>query len=271
MSFIRMRGRSVGVAAFAVGAAVACCVCSCSSSLLAAGKKQVPPAATIAPSDGKGASGGGAKRPASPPGKAPALKAAPCPSFARRANGLAPGITDQQVAKAKAMVPQNDVFMGDSITHALESIDINKYKQQLGAVEVYAVPADLVDDLAWRLCQAFPPAKTFVVMIGTNNTPAEDPGAKIIDLVKYIRARSRTANIVVLGIFWRSDPAARAKGQSANAAVKKFIAGARDKRMIYSDAGVALPPSVFPDGLHPDAAGWGIVLDKILPLLAKLN
>jgi lysophospholipase L1-like esterase len=169
------------------------------------------------------------------------------------------------------MAPQNVVFVGDSITHAIESIDINKYKHKLGAVEVYAVPADLVDDLAWRLCQAFPPAKTFVIMIGTNNTPAEDPGRKIIDVVKYIRARSRSANIVVLGIFWRSDPAARAKGQSANAAVKKFIAGAGDKRVIYSDAGVALPPTVFPDGLHPNAAGWGIVLDKITPMLARLN
>ena len=169
------------------------------------------------------------------------------------------------------MAPQNVVFMGDSITHLLESYDIGKYKQALGAVEEYAVPADTVDDLAWRLCQAFPPARTFVIMIGTNNTPAEDPGQKIIELVKYIRARSPTANIVVLGIFWRSDPAALAKGRAANAAVKKFIDGSGDKRMIYSDAGVALPPTVFPDGLHPNPAGWYIVLDKITPLLQKLK
>ena len=129
----------------------------------------------------------------------------------------------------------------------------------------------LVDDLAWRMCQAFPPARTFVIMVGTNNSGGENPGQKIIDLIKYIRARSPTANIVVLGIFWRAEAGPRANGQAANAMVKKFIDGSGDKRMIYSDAGVALPPTVFPDGLHPNPQGWYIVLDKITPMLQKLK
>jgi len=44
-----------------------------------------------------------------------------------------------------------------------------------------------------------------------------------------------------------------------------------DARMVYSDAGVDLPPSVFPDGIHPGQEGWDIVLDKIVPQLAALE
>lgn len=249
--------------ALAAGALALCCSLSCS---MLAGK--TPAAAAAPPSVGAKQTPGAVP---TAPGAAPRLRAAACPAFAKRMNAIMTGITDAQLAKAKTMTPQNVVFVGDSITHQLETQDMTKYRQALGAIETYAVPGDTVDDAAWRMCQFFPPAKTFVIMIGTNNASiGEEPASKVIQLLKYVRARSPTAHIFVLAIFWRSDPVMLARVTAANAAIEKFVKGSRDARMHFSGAGTKLRAGDFADGVHPTNAGWVKVLDEITPALRKL-
>lgn len=183
------------------------------------------------------------------------------------------------------------LFVGDSITHGIDDgRDAGIFKQMLAPATFanFGYSGDRTEHVLWRfdhgeLFGKLDP-KVVMVMIGTNNTGHRmDPPADIADGVEAIVGRLTDrfpkAHILLLGIFPRGATpldAGRVNNQKTNELLVKW-AGADKPRVHYLDIGSRfldekgnLPASLMPDHLHPNAAGYKIWAEAVVPEIKKL-
>ncbi len=179
------------------------------------------------------------------------------------------------------------LFIGDSITQGWEGGGAKdvwaKYYAKRKAVNL-GIGGDRTQHVLWRLINApldGVKPKAAVVMIGTNNSNAEDntPG-QIVDgitaIIAKLRERLPNTKIILLGIFPRSEnfTAQRGKLTQINQVLAKLDDG---KNVHYLDIGHrfltsdgVLLADIMPDYLHLSPKGYQMWADAIEPQLAEL-
>ncbi len=197
--------------------------------------------------------------------------------------------------EAKCKVAQAGGFevllVGDSITHAIDDgRDAGIFKQMLAPATFanFGYSGDRTEHVLWRLdhgeLEGKLDPKVIMVMIGTNNTghrmdaPA-DIAAGVEAIVGRLTARFPEARILLLGIFPRGaapTDASRINNAKTNAILAK-LDGSTKGRVHYLDIGDKfldeqgnLPKKLMPDGLHPNAAGYKLWAEAVVPEIKKL-
>lgn len=189
--------------------------------------------------------------------------------------------------RVKEMPDTELLFIGDSITQGWEGNGAKdvwaKYYAKRKAVNL-GIGGDRTQHVLWRLINApldGVKPKAAVVMIGTNNSNAEDntPGQiveGIAAIVAKLRERLPNTKILLLGIFPRSEnfTAQRGKLTQINQVIAKLDDG---KNVHYLDIGHRFLTSdgilladIMPDYLHLSPKGYEMWADAIEPKLAEL-
>jgi lysophospholipase L1-like esterase len=120
----------------------------------------------------------------------------------------------------------------------------------------------------WRFCNGgLPDASVLVIMIGTNDLPAGARGmepatlsGRIVELLKYVRAKRPKAHVVSLGIASRTSQ--QASVTAVDAAIKEAVKG-MDSKVYFADFATKLAGSDLSDGVHPSVQGWTKILDPL--------
>ena len=181
------------------------------------------------------------------------------------------------------------VFIGDSITHFFETGAGSKvWARYFGKDAPYpslnlGFSGDRTEHVLYRLehgeLDGYE-AKCVVLMIGTNNTghhsaTEETPGDTILGIkacLDAIRARQPKAKVVLFPIFPRGKTArdpSRLRNDVVNRELYKFTDGRNvffcdiNQQLMRRDG--TLPAELFPDALHPAAAGYEIWASAIVP------
>ena len=187
------------------------------------------------------------------------------------------------------------LFVGDSITDLwrrstsanadgpVRGLAVwNEHFAPLNAAN-FGISGDTTQGVLWRMrngeLQGFT-AKLIVMMLGTINISRNPPeeiaeGDRLI--VEEFRKQQPQAKVLLLGVFPRSqkpDAPARALIKTLN---EKLATIADNEHVFYLDIGSkflgadgTLSPDIFPDGLHPNEAGYRIWADAILPTVKDL-
>ncbi|MCD6339975.1 MAG: sulfatase-like hydrolase/transferase [Verrucomicrobia bacterium] len=180
------------------------------------------------------------------------------------------------------------VFIGDSITHGWEGRGKEVWQEYYADRHPLNLgfSGDRTEHVIWRLTHgefARVKPKAAVVMIGTNNTGhlMQDPeqvAAGIRRIIDIILERSPKTKVLLLGVFPRGHSPLD-MGRLNNIAINQIIRRFADnKRVFYMDIGHvfldpdgALPKSLMPDYLHPNAEGYRRWAEAIEPMLKKLG
>ena len=174
------------------------------------------------------------------------------------------------------------VFFGDSITHNWES----KGKAQLAELaKTYSIldigyGGDRTQHLVWRGLNGELDgykAKCVMLMIGTNNRePVEDVAKGVRRVLDIIAEKQPQAKTLLLPIFVRGEGAANAR-RIANEKVNAIIKGYADgNKVIWVDFNAKYLDKngdtkwIMPDRLHPNAAGYKIWMDAVLPYFKSI-
>jgi lysophospholipase L1-like esterase len=171
------------------------------------------------------------------------------------------------------------IFIGDSITQGWRGAGEEvweKYFVPRHALD-FGISGDQTQHVLWRLenypIQRLHP-KVAVVLIGTNNgrNTAEDVAAGVEAVVTKTQGMYPGIKVILLGIMPRGGPMERING--ANVILKAFADG---KSVYYLDLAPVMTPTgdgnfkgLGKDKLHPDAAGYQLWTDAMLPLLNTL-
>lgn len=177
-------------------------------------------------------------------------------------------------------------FIGDSITDFWESTGRNIWKEFYGQRKAInmGVSGDRTQHVLWRFENGQLEgikAKVAVVMIGTNNSNKQDnTEAEILEgvtaVVNQIRTRRPDTKILLLAIFPRGKTfsAQRGKILEVNQALSRLDDG---HHIFYMDLGPqfiendgSISPSIMPDALHPNEAGYKIWANAMEPKLKAL-
>lgn len=170
------------------------------------------------------------------------------------------------------------IFIGDSITQrwlgpGKELWDANFAPRN--ALD-FGIPGDRTQDVLWRL-DNYPIGrlrpKVAVVLVGTNNTHNTAP--EIAEGVKAVLAQTQLIFPGIKIILVSIMPNLRANSlmMDTNSILRTY---ADDQNIYYLDLVPLMPPmggswkGLGPDDLHPDAAGYRLWTDAMLPLLNKL-
>lgn len=153
----------------------------------------------------------------------------------------------------------------------------------------FGVGWDRIQNVLWRIengeLDGISP-KVVVLLIGTNNAGNEDNGkprnttpeiiAGVSNLVRRIQFHLPQTKIILFGLFPRgekNDPV-REQVKAVNAGISQL---ADDDKVRFLDIGDkflapdgTLPRAMFPDLLHPNASGYQIWADAIVPTLDEL-
>jgi len=182
------------------------------------------------------------------------------------------------------------VFIGDSITHFWESNGRGQQKKYFSQGDWkmldLGTSADRTEHVLWRLNEGKEldgyEAKCVLLMIGTNNSghfpiAKETPADTILgirEILRTIRAKQPKAKIVLTAIFPRgANPADgyRQRNDAVNREIQKWADG---KTVFWCDladkflaADGTLPKTLFPDLLHPNAAGYEIWYQGVKPYI----
>lgn len=180
------------------------------------------------------------------------------------------------------------VFVGDSITHGWETGGQAPWAAYFSEGDRKALnlgfSADRTEHVLWRLNEGGEldgyEAKCIVLMIGTNNAghfpfekePPADAILGIREILRTIRAKQPKAWVVLTPIFPRGRGVAdvvRRRNEVVNKEIRKFADG---KTIFWCDfndqfltPGGRLTPELFPDLLHPNAAGYEIWAAALAP------
>ena len=172
------------------------------------------------------------------------------------------------------------VFLGDSITRGWEGNGANVLAELRKTYSILplGIGGDCVQHVMWRVrygeLDGFK-AKCIMLMIGTNNAvPRNKPG----DVVKGIRrvldviaSKQPQAKVLLLPIFVRGEGPQNAKrkaNEEVNAAIRAFADG---EKVIWCDFNAKYLDEkgdtkwIMPDRLHPNADGYKIWTDAVLP------
>lgn len=176
------------------------------------------------------------------------------------------------------------LFIGDSITHGWEGEGAPVWEQYYAARNAVnlGIGGDQTQHVLWRLengnIDGLAP-KLAVIMIGTNNhaaNSAQEISEGVTAIVRKLRNELPEMKILLLGIFPRTDVSQELQDKLkkvntliADLAADKMVTFFDMGRFFLDDAG-ALPASVMPDLLHPNAAGYKIWAETIEPYVAEL-
>jgi lysophospholipase L1-like esterase len=170
------------------------------------------------------------------------------------------------------------IFIGDSITQGWRGRGEAVWEANFAPRHAldFGIGGDQTQHVLWRLdnypIQRLHP-KVAVVLIGTNNTRNTAP--EIADGVKAVLTKTQAIFPGIKIILVSIMPNKRANDlmMSANAILRTF---ADDKTIYYLDLVPLMTPvgdnwqGLGPDHLHPDASGYQLWADALLPLINKL-
>jgi lysophospholipase L1-like esterase len=198
-----------------------------------------------------------------------------------------PGVKDMQVhqrfLKRIQEGPVGLLFLGDSITDFWPRTgEFSWLKFAPYNPADFGISADRTQNLLWRILNGeldgISP-KAAVIMIGTNNVNSDSPEATadgIKKIVETVRQKRPNTKILLLGIFPRD--AATSESRKKNEAVNAIISKLDDGKMIhYLDISSAfldpqgeISTDIMPDRLHPNANGYELWYNAMMPELNKL-
>ena len=181
------------------------------------------------------------------------------------------------------------VFLGDSITHGWEGGGKEVWAQNFGAYKALNLGygGDRTEHVLWRLdngeLDGYQP-KLLVLMIGTNNTghrplvqeTPEDTAAGIKAILDKIGQKSPATKVLLLAVFPRGakpDDALRVRNDKVNALIKGYADGQRvifldfNKTLLEPDG--TLAKEMMPDFLHPQAKGYALWAQAVLPFIKE--
>jgi lysophospholipase L1-like esterase len=170
------------------------------------------------------------------------------------------------------------IFIGDSITQGWLGAGKPVWEANFAPRNAldFGISGDQTQHVLWRMenypIQGLHP-KVAVVLIGTNNT--HNTAAEIADGVKAVLTKTQTLYPGIKIILVSIMPNRRANDlmMAANEILKTF---ADEKTIYYLDLVAVMTPvgdnwkGLSPDHLHPDAAGYQLWTDAMLPLVNKL-
>lgn len=178
------------------------------------------------------------------------------------------------------------VMLGDSITHGWEDPGKGVWEQHFADIHTLNLgfSGDRTENVLWRLnhgeVEGLSP-DLVVLMIGTNNTghrmdPPEVIAAGIREILGELRQRLPETHIVLLAIFPREEAATdpmRINNRETNrllksVAVESGVEFADFNAGFLSDAG-ELSRDIMPDLLHPNATGYEIWANQLMPYVEK--
>ena len=176
------------------------------------------------------------------------------------------------------------VFLGDSITQALERPDSAKIVSETfpgKTILNLGYNADKTENVLWRLrngeIDGISP-KAVILMIGTNNTghrqdPAQVTANGIALIRDELRAKLPNSKIIMLSIFPRGD-AAHPINQKINAILPSLADGKTifhfDLNEAFLDKNGHVPSAIMPDGLHPSSQGDALWIKALKPRLTQI-
>ncbi len=178
------------------------------------------------------------------------------------------------------------LFMGDSITDGWRGGGKKIWDANFAPLKAanFGISGDRTQHVLWRIqngeLDGIKP-KLFVLMIGTNNggDSKEDVALGITTIVKETQKRLPGTKVLLLGIFPRGPKAENNKARDKNIAVNEIVAKLDDggKTIKYLDISDKfldenkdLPKDIMPDALHPNAKGYQIWADAILPTVKDM-
>ena len=181
------------------------------------------------------------------------------------------------------------VFIGDSITDAWQNTGKAEWEHYFGQYKALnlGVSADCTEHVLWRLehgeLEGDGP-KLFVLMIGTNNTGHRRPDQEsTADTVAGIKAildilgqKAPRSKVLLLAIFPRGATPKygdRLRNEAVNAEIQKFADNTRVFWMNINDKFLqpdgTLSKEIMPDLTHPNAKGYAIWAEAIMPFVKK--
>ncbi|MFO7937157.1 MAG: GDSL-type esterase/lipase family protein [Kiritimatiellia bacterium] len=197
----------------------------------------------------------------------------------------------------KALVEQGGwqlVFLGDSITHGWEgrrgdTVAPALWKKNFAPYKALNLGygGDNTEHVLWRLdngeLDGYHP-RLLVLMIGTNNTghrplakeSPEDTAAGIKAILERIADKSPKTKVALFAIFPRSARPTdnmRVRNNKVNKIIKNYADGERviwvdiNDRLLEPDG--TLSRKIMPDLLHPNAKGYQIWCDAIMPVIKE--
>ncbi len=176
------------------------------------------------------------------------------------------------------------VFFGDSITHNWERGPGNNQLAKLR--ETYSIinlgyGGDRTEHLVWRgengELDGYK-AKCVMLMIGTNNSgsnSAEDIAAGIKKVLEVVARKQPQAKVLLLPIFPRgtAEDKCRANNEKVNKIIRDYADGEKviwvdfNQKFLDKDGDVKW---IMPDRVHPQAAGYDIWMDAVLPYFKSI-
>ncbi|MBR7799315.1 GDSL-type esterase/lipase family protein [Undibacterium fentianense] len=198
-----------------------------------------------------------------------------------------------QILERNKIVKPDLVFLGDSITHfwsgepvSYRPTDAASWKTANNGLVVtnLGFGFDYIENAIWRIqngeLDGIAP-KLIVINIGTNNLGHKGDNPEACErgmkaLLNEVRVKQPNAKILLLGIYPRFEL------KLADAIVdtnRRYASLAKDgvtflniSEALY-EPGKAPAPSaqLFRDGLHPNAAGYAVIAEKLAPIIQKLT
>jgi len=178
------------------------------------------------------------------------------------------------------------LFIGDSITDGWRGSGKAVWEKDFTPIKAanFGIGGDQTQHLLWRLqngeLDGIKP-KLAVLMIGTNNLYGNKDG-EIVDgikaIIKELKTKTPSTRLLLLGIFPRgvkaNDPS-RVRIKHINSAIAKLDDGGKTIKYLdigdkFLEADGTLPKSIMPDALHPNAHGYEIEAEAILPAIKEM-
>ncbi len=202
----------------------------------------------------------------------------------------------EQILERNKVVKPGIVFLGDSITHywggeptahrrtgetSWSRLTAGRVATNLG------FGFDYIENALWRVqhgeLDGIAP-RVIVINLGTNNLghkkdSPSDCARGMKALLSEIRKKQPAAKILLLGIYPRHERALAGALAETNLLYLKL----GDENVVsFTDFGEALAsphesgtprmpdPTLFSDGLHPNAAGYAVIAERLIPEIEKL-
>lgn len=197
-----------------------------------------------------------------------------------------------QILERNKTVKPEIVFLGDSITHfwhgepaSHRPTDAASWQKAAGGrvATNLGYGFDYIENALWRVqngeLDGIAP-KVIVVNLGTNNLGHKGDGPEACEramkvLLATLRAKQPSAKILLLGIYPRHET--RLTGSIAETNRRYAALAGGNVRYLHLGEALAEPgkPGVpakkfFRDGLHPNAAGYAVIAEKLAPAIDAL-